>query len=175
MPKRQRTAGVENTETKARPGGQNAADLAAEQVLWGNTVKAIKRVGNRILELTGTMEVIGKAGKASEETQRQLLEEVQQLIWVQDQTRGMVHVVAKWLERLDGVVVVSESELEESKVARKKQDKGKGKEVVREDKEVEESVKLEESVKSDNLEVEDVVKAPEISMLDADESMDVEK
>ena len=152
-----------------------SADIGADWTLWTNAIKAIERVGNRISELTGTVEMVGKAAKASEETQRQLLEEVRQLVWVQDQTRGMVHVVAKRLENLDGVVAVSESELEESKSIRKKQDKGKGKEVVRENKEVEESEKSEELEKSGESEVEDVVKGLEISTLDVDESMEVEK
>ena len=135
----------------------------------------ISRVGGRVSELTRTMEMVGKAAKMSEEMQRQMLEEVRQLVWVQDQTWGMVHVVAKQLERLDGVVAVSETEFRETRVAREKQDKGKGKEKVREGKEVERLEKSEESEKLDDSEVEDVVKGPEISTLDVDESMEVEK
>ena len=88
----------------------------------------------------------------------------------------MVHIVAKRLEQLDGVVTISESEVEVKGV--KRQDKGKEKEMVKKNKEAEESGKSEESEKSegsDGSEVEDVVKGPEISTLDVDESMEVEK
>ena len=180
-PKCQKTAGVKNPEPEGRAGGRDV-EAYSDHTLWGNSIKAVKWVRNWMSELTGVLGgirgelgEIAKATRASDQTQKQLLEEVWKLIWVQDQTRGMVHVVAKRLERLDGVVEVSESELEGSRVARKKQDKGKGKEVVDEDKEAEKSDKSEELEKSGESEVEDVVKGPEISTLDVDESMEVEK
>ena len=180
--KRRRTTEVRKSESEGLVGARKEENAAVDRVLWGNTIKAIQRIGNRISELTTTMEKIGnglegvvRVVKASEQTQREMLEEVRQLVWVQDQTRGMVHVVAKRLESLDGVVAVSESELEGSRSVKKKQDKGKGKEIVRKNNEAEELEKSEESEKSGESEVEDVVKGLEISTLDVDESMEVEK
>ena len=178
VPKRQRTTGSE-----IGVGARSTEESITNRAVWGNMVKALERIGARISELAGPMERLGeemkevaKSAKTSEQTQQQLLEEVRQLVWVQDQTRGMVHVVAKRLERLDGVVAVSESEVEVKGV--KRQDKGKEKEMVKKDKEAEESGKSEESEKSEGLgdsEVEDVVKGLEISTLDVDELMEVEK
>ena len=111
--KRQKNAGNGRLESEIGVGTRSTEDSAAERVVWGNMVKALERIGARVSELLGPMErlrtamrKVARAAKASEQTQRQLLEEVRQLVWVQDQTRGMVHVIAKCLERLDGVVTV---------------------------------------------------------------------
>lgn len=144
----------------------SSEQVGANSVMWADSIKALEKIGAHVSELTGAV-------KISEQTQKYLLEEVRQMVWVQDQTQGMVHVVAKWLEGFDGVVSVLEkgSELEKSGENMMKRDKGKGKEIL-EGNNIEESGESEESEGS---EVEDVMKGLEISTLDADESMGVEK
>ena len=163
-------------------GGEVGASKEQDQGVskdWEEVITALRIIGVRISDLTRVMSEIktgiseiAKNSKSSSDTAKESLVELRDLTWVQDQTRGVVHLVAKRLESLDGVERVSEtrSELKKSgEVTAEGADvKGKGKEVVPESKDGSEVSEGEE-------EEEDVVKGPEISTLDVDESMEVEK
>ena len=146
---------------------------------WEDVTTALRIIGVRISEMTRVMSEINtgvseiaKNMKSASDTAKESLVELRDLTWVQDQTRGVVHLVAKRLESLDGVERVLETRPELKKFREETSEgadvKGKGKEVVPESKDGSEVSEGEE-------EEEDVVKGPEISTLDVDESMEVEK
>ena len=157
---------------------------------WEEMITALQVIGVRISDLTRSMSTLGsevsemaKTSKITSDTAKELLVEFRDLTWIQNQTKGLLHVVAKRLESLDGVEVIeergaeSEMRLKSGKNGEEENNhgKGKGKEVVPdlEDAKEQESEGLEgdEEEEVD----EDVVKGPEISTLDVDESMEVEK
>ena len=87
--------------------------------MWRELITAIQIVGARVSDLTRSVSDVGsditdmaRTLKRGEEMRKELLEEVRQMVWVQDQTRGMVHVVAKRLEGLEGVERVPEQNTE---------------------------------------------------------------
>ena len=126
----------------------------------------------------GVSEMV-RINRAMLDTAQELLVEFRDLTWVQHQTKGLLHVVAKRLESLDGVEIVAENRSERKSESEKKMEKeleimgqkgkGKEKEVVPESEDANESEGEEEEEVD-----EDVVKGPEISTLDVDELMEVE-
>ena len=146
---------------------------------WEEMTTALRGIGVRISDLTRVMSEIkmeiseiAKNSKSTSDTAKETLVELRDLTWVQDQTRGVVNLVAKRLESLDGVERVSETRSELKKSGEETSEgadvKGKEKEVIPESKDGSE-------VSEGGEEEEDVVKGPEISTLDVDESMEVEK
>ena len=155
-----RTRGPENK-------GQNEKLERAVQE-WGEKVAdTINGVGDRISDLSRSLQ-------ESTVTQKGILGQLQRMVWVEDWMRTSLHLVNRHLESMvetDGgpVIGIVGDRKDDQEVMEK--DKGKEKEVNSAGK-VAESEKSEESEGS---KVEDVVKGPEISTLDVDESMEVEK
>ena len=136
--------------------------------------KAISDLGVNVTE-------ISKSNKSVSDTAKELLVEFRDLMWVQHQTKGLLHVVAKRLESLDGIERVSEKGTE-SEIAEKMEQQKTEKETKEKKKErrtilVAGGAKGSEDSEEEDSEYvdEDVVKGPEISTLDVDELMEVEK
>lgn len=150
--------------------------IGVSKEMWDELVTAIRIIGARVSDLsrsvsdlrTGLTDIAWSM-KKGEETRKEMLEEVRQMVWVQDQTRGMVHVVAKRLESLDGVERIPEWDPGNTEIE-KTDTKGKEKEIIPES----EGTKDGESEGEDEEEAEDVERGPEISTLVADESMEME-
>ena len=165
----------------------NAASGGRNKESWEEFTTAVRVIGARISDLTRVVSELGtgvsemiRINRTMSDTAQELLVEFRDLTWVQHQTKGLLHVVAKRLESLDGVEMVAETGSERKSESEKKMEKGleimgqkgkgKEKEVVPESEDANKSEGLEEEEVD-----EDVVKGPEISTLDVDESMEIEK
>lgn len=161
----------------------NTGDAGILKESWEELVMAIRIIGARLSDLTRSVLDLGtdisemaQTNKSVADTAKEFLVEFWDLTWIQDQTKGLLHVVAKRLESLDGVEVIKEREVESEKKKTEsgsgsggQSGKGKEKEVIPELKDESEESGDEEE------EGEDVVKGLEISTLDVDESMEAEK
>lgn len=155
---------------------------------WEELVTAVWIIGARMSDLTKAISDLGvnvteisKSNKSVSDTAKELLVEFCDLTWVQHQTKGLLHVVAKRLESLDGIERVLEKGTE-SEIAEKTEQQKTEKETKEKKKEqrtilVAGGAKGSEDSEEEDSEYvdEDVVKGPEISTLDVDELMEVEK
>ena len=151
---------------------------------WDELVMAIQTIGAGLSDLTQVVSDLGtdisemtKTNKSTSDTTKELLVKFQDLTWIQNQTKGLLHVVARRLESLDGVERVPEQNpevmgMEVEKKSEKADVKGKGKELIPDSEEAKDG----ESDESEEEEEggDDVVKGPEILTLDVDELMEVE-
>ena len=167
--KRRKTVDGSRTWGPENEGQNERLERAVQE--WGEKVAdVINGVGDRISDLSRSLQ-------ESTVTQKGILGQLQRMVWVEDRMRTSLHLINRHLESMvetDGgpvIGIVGDRKEDQEMIGK---DKGKEKGVNSAGK-VAKSEKSEKLEESEGSEVEDVVKGPEISTLDVDESMEVEK